>query len=87
MSFGMTLRRQFTEHPASVGETYMEHLKVAGGFARTLAKATVACSVHAVVPSMCERTASSAICDLYRRMNEGKRGELAAADPDVSLAG
>ncbi len=83
----MSLRRHFTEHPASVGETYLEHFKVATGFARTLAKATVACSIHAVVPSMCERSASSAICDLHRRMTEGKRGEALAADPNVKLAG
>ena len=38
----MELRRHFTDHPATVGESYLEHMKVASGFARTLAKATVA---------------------------------------------
>ena len=40
----MELRRHFTDHPATVGESYLEHMKVASGFARTLAKATVACT-------------------------------------------
>lgn len=82
----MELRRHFTDHPAAVGETYLEHLRVASGFARTLAKATVACTVHAVVPSLCEKTASTAIKDLHARMTAGARGEPAAAAPDVEPA-
>ena len=71
----MAIRRHFTEHPASVGETYFEHFRMAAGFARTLAKATVACSAHALIPSMCERTASTAIRDLNARLTAGARGE------------
>mgnify|MGYP001818743062 CR=1 FL=1 len=73
----MELRRHFTDHPATVGESYLEHMKVASGFARTLAKATVACSVHAILPSMCEKTASTAIQDLHARMSAGARGDAA----------
>ncbi len=76
----MELRRHFTEHPASVGESYFEHLRVASGFARTLAKATMACTIHAIVPSMCEKTASTAIKDLHARMTAGARGDLPEAD-------
>ena len=75
----MELRRHFTAHPASVGETYFEHMRQASGFVRTLAKATAACAVHAVVPSLCERTASTAIRDLNQRMTAGARGRLAEA--------
>ena len=83
----MELRRHFTEHPAAVGETYLEHMKVASGFAKTLAKATVACTVHAIVPSMCEKTASTAIKDLHARMTAGARGELDEAEPaSISIA-
>lgn len=83
----MELRRHFTEHPASVGETYFEHMKVASGFARTLAKATVACTVHAIVPSMCEKTASTAIKELHARMTAGARGDVADADVSpISIA-
>ena len=74
----MDIRRHFTEHPAAVGETYLEHLRHASGFVRTLAKATAACTVHALVPSMCERTASTAICELHTRMTAGQRGDFVA---------
>jgi hypothetical protein len=73
----MEMRRNFTEHPAAVGETYFEHMRAASGFVPMLAKATVACAVHAVVPSMCERTASTAIRELNDRMSAGARGQLA----------
>ena len=49
-------------------------------FARTLARATVACTVHAVVPSLCERTASTAIRELNDRMTAGARGRLVAVE-------
>ncbi len=85
----MQLRRHFTEHPASVGETYVEHFRQAAGFARTLAKASAACALHALVPSLCERTASSAILELHDRMTSGARGRVLAAteaSEPVSLA-
>ncbi|MEM8618160.1 MAG: DUF6356 family protein [Actinomycetota bacterium] len=69
----MDLRHHFTEHPASVDETYGEHARVALGFAASLAAASVAAAVHAVVPSLCERTASRRICALHEQMTTGKR--------------
>ena len=74
----MGIRRHFTDHPAAVGETYLEHMRHAAGFARTMAKATVACTIHAIVPSMCERTASTAICELHERITAGARGDWVA---------
>lgn len=75
----MEMRRHFIDHPAAVGETYFEHMRAASGFVRTLAKATAACAVHAVVPSMCERTASSAVRELNDRMTAGARGHVGDA--------
>ena len=72
----MGIKTTFTAHPAAVGETYLEHMRHAGGFARSLAKAAVACTIHALVPSMCERTASTAICDLHTRMTAGARADF-----------
>ncbi len=84
----MEIQRHFTEHPAAVGESYLEHMRVASGFARTLAKATVACTIHAIVPSLCERTASTAIRELNERMTAGARAHLVpVADPVTELAG
>lgn len=79
---GMEIRRHFTEHPASVGETYGEHFKVAAGFAGSLALAAVAAAVHAVVPSRCCKTASTRIVALHEQMTSGARATNLAADTD-----
>ena len=58
----------FTEHPASVGETYGEHMVTAGSFGRDLILAGCACLVHAILPFLFERTASQAVVGLHDRM-------------------
>lgn len=78
----MALTKHFTEHPASVGESYGEHFRVAARFARCLAVAAGAAAVHAVVPSMCTKTASQRICQLHEEMTSGARG-AAAATPET----
>jgi hypothetical protein len=40
------MRWSFTEHPASVGETYVEHLATALGFAAAMIGGGFACAVH-----------------------------------------
>jgi hypothetical protein len=76
---GMGLRHTFTDHPASVGETWGQHCRVALGFSRDLAIAAGAAAVHALVPSLCASTASRRICALHERMTTGAR---AANAPD-----
>ena len=58
----------FTRHPASVGETYTEHMAVAAGFGTRLFLASLACFVHALLPFLFERTGSSTVQLLYGRM-------------------
>ncbi|MCH9838737.1 MAG: DUF6356 family protein [Ilumatobacter sp.] len=72
----MEIRQHFTEHPASVGETYGEHFRVAVGFAVSLAVAAAAAAVHAVVPSWCTKTASSRIVSLHEQMTSGARAAV-----------
>ena len=60
--------KAFTDHPASVGETYAEHLRSALGFSASMCRAALCCSVHAFLPFMFQRTGSRAIEDLHRRM-------------------
>lgn len=67
------LKRLFLDHPDSVGETYSEHLAVAGSFAATLIGAGLACLAHALVPALFERTASAAIVRLHARMHGHQR--------------
>jgi hypothetical protein len=62
------LKRLFLDHPASVGETYLEHLATATSFAVALIAAGLACLVHALVPCLFERSASRAISALHDRM-------------------
>ena len=58
----------FTDHPASVGESYLQHMGFAAGFAATLFAAGFAALVHAVIPPLFETTASRLIRTLYDRI-------------------
>jgi len=62
----------FTQHPASVGETYFEHLLMAGGFAFSMFVAACVCLVHALLPFMFEKTGSRMVADLYQRTGPGR---------------
>ena len=64
----MDLMQSFTRHPASVGETYTEHMRHAGSFALALLGAGMACLVHAVFPFLCKKTGSETIKRLHERM-------------------
>lgn len=58
----------FQDHPASVGETYLEHVGVALSFALPLLVASMCCLVHAVLPFTFEKTGSGIVRNLYVRM-------------------
>jgi hypothetical protein len=62
------LKRLFTEHPATVGETYFEHLGSALSFAFDLLAAGAACLIHAFLPFLFLKTGSRKITQLYDRM-------------------
>jgi hypothetical protein len=64
----MGMRRHFTEHPASVGETYFEHLCAASGFAIRMLGGAIACFIHALLPFTFQHTGSDCISDLHERM-------------------
>ncbi len=65
--------RIFNDHPASVGETYFEHMAMATGFALRMFVGALACLLHAVVPCLCERTGSRQIITLHDRMVANRR--------------
>ena len=62
------LDRIFLDHPRRVEESYFEHMRFAATFAGTLAFAAGAALVHAVVPCLCETTASRTIRRLHARI-------------------
>ena len=65
--------RAFTEHPASVGETYSEHMGRAVCFGLRMIGAGIACLVHALLPFLFERTGSAAITELNDRLVANRR--------------
>ncbi len=77
--------RPFTDHPASVDETYGEHLLFAGRFGTTLILAGLAALLHGLFPFLFERTASRTVIALAdgcssrtKRSEDGKRRMTAA---------
>ncbi len=65
-------RNPFTDHPESVGETYIEHMGMALGFSGRLFVAAAVCLAHAFLPLLFERTGSRMIADLYQRTGPGR---------------
>ena len=51
----------FTAHPASVGETYVQHFRFALGFGVRMTLGGLAAVVHAVLPFLFVTTASGAL--------------------------
>ncbi len=68
-----TLQKLFLEHPTSVEESYGEHARFAFGFAFKLFIAAFAALVHAIVPAMFEKTASTIVRSLYERTHNRGR--------------
>jgi|TARA_B110000438_G_scaffold171982_1_gene164386 hypothetical protein len=59
----------FTAHPTSVGETWSHHARFAFSVAGTLAVAAMAAAVHAVLPFLCQTTASRAVDRLHAQIH------------------
>ena len=76
------LRALFTEHPASVEESYPEHMAMAFSFAGRMFLASLACFVHGLLPFLFVKTGSAAITELHDRMVSNRQrhapGRLAA---------
>jgi hypothetical protein len=77
--------RAFTEHPASVGETYFEHQRVALSVGLRLVGAGLACSVHAFAPWLFVNTGSRTIFELHRRLTS-RRAAAPVGEHHQSLA-
>ena len=59
--------RLFTTHPHSVDESYFQHMAFAAKFSGLLFLAAFAALIHAILPFLCERTASRIVARLYDR--------------------
>ena len=60
--------RAFTDHPASVGESYLQHMGSASWFAMTMFTGGLACLLHAIFPFACQKSGSRRIRLLHERM-------------------
>ncbi|MEX0345384.1 MAG: DUF6356 family protein [Rhizobiaceae bacterium] len=71
----MTARivKLMTDHPASVEESYFEHMAFAARFSISLAAAAGAALVHAFLPFLFEKTASNIVRRLYERTHNRGR--------------
>ena len=76
--------RWFLAHPESAGETYLEHQRVALGFAGALLRAGLACFVHALMPALFQTTASRTIMELHQKMAVRQQRSAPAATPSKS---
>ncbi len=80
----MNLKAKFTEHPATVGESYGEHFVTAAGFSLTLLRAAFYCAVHAVLPFLFVKTGSECITELHDRMVT-HRSRLEQKEPQADV--
>lgn len=66
--------KYFREHPASVGETYVEHLGMASSFGLRMIGGGIACMLHGAFPWLFVRTGSDQIRLLHERMVTHRTG-------------
>lgn len=78
--------KHFTDHPASVGESYTQHMGQAGSFGFRLLFAGIACLVHAVLPFMFVHTGSRMIAQLNERMVLKRRANQCRTEQRTSSA-
>lgn len=67
------LKRLFCDHPASVNESYLEHLAFAVTFGVRMIAGGLACIIHGVLPFLFVRTGSRSVCDLHETLKSSGR--------------
>jgi hypothetical protein len=60
--------QRFTDHPATVNESYFEHMGMAFGFGGRMLLGSLACFVHGLFPWLCLTRGSDTIRGLHQRM-------------------
>lgn len=71
------IRKLFIDHPRELGETYAEHLLIAGRFGAEMVVGGLACMLHALLPAAFKSTGSGTVSRLHARM-VAKRGAVRA---------
>lgn len=76
-------RTLFLHHPNSVGESYFGHMRFALGFSARLLVAAMAALAHALIPALCQTTASR----IVRGLEANTRHRRPATGEDAALGG
>ncbi|RDI42580.1 DUF6356 family protein [Aquicella lusitana] len=64
------MKNIFTDHPKSIGESYLQHFKFAFLFGMNMLIAGVACLVHAIFPFLFQKTGSNILLKMTRHFVE-----------------
>jgi hypothetical protein len=78
---------RFTDHPASVDETYFQHMGAAFGFGASMMAGALACFVHGLFPWLCLSRGSDTVRTLHRRMVTHRVAGAPPGRPTVVAAG
>jgi len=68
--------RLFTDHPRSVGESYLEHLRFASAFGGAMLAGGIACFLHALLPFICQTTGSRTVLALHARLMQARAAAI-----------
>jgi len=66
-------RRLFNDHPASVNESYFQHLVNAWTFGFRMITSGFVCLIHGLLPGVFCTRAGDTICELHERMITNRR--------------
>jgi len=75
----------FTHHPATVGESYAEHFRVATRFGLRMVAGGLGAIVHGVFPFLCTTNGSRTVAALHAEMVR-KRGAVRDAEAERQTA-
>lgn len=78
------MRSYFTDHPASVDETYTEHMAAAASFGVHMLLGSVVCFIHALLPFLFVKTGSRIITQLHDRMVVNRHAAARSGQPGFS---
>lgn len=70
--------RLFTQHPATLGESYWQHFGQAAGFGLQMLGIGLACIAHGIFPFLFQHTGSDAITRLHVTLTERRRAASGA---------
>lgn len=76
------IRRLFADHPAAVGETYLQHMGVAARFGGRMIAGGCGALLHAVVPALCQTAGSRTVAALHAEL-VAKRAATRAAQTQL----